>query len=570
MANVKITALNALSAAEVAGEDVFVIVDIANDETKKITFSNLKIATAFANDITNANTAVINAAYSNDYITYNILSSNLNAYANYSNTELLNLEGGLVASNSLIADLRQGLAGANANLYNTYLVAYANDGTTLGIAYANDVLTLASALSNDYSTYLTLSGGLTGANTSIATKDSISNVYSTYLTVKGGIDGANTAIVNLQTGLSGSNTRIVGVESNVLSLQSGIIGSNTAILNLSSGLTGANSAITAITNAPVTFESEVTIRGNLTLTGNTTIVHANTISFGDSLLSLASNNTISDNLDMGLYGHYWNGSANSHSGLFRSAISKDWMLFSNYIIDLEGNSTIDISNSSFELANIRVKNANASGDMYAANSIISSSIFSNGVELRANDYATLLAAYSNDYSNYLTTLGGLTGSNTAIINLQTGLTGSNTSIINVQTGLTGSNTAILNLQTGLTGTNTSVSTKDSIANVYTTYTILSSNINSVQSNLASYAAYANSTFGVGGGSSAYVVRNYVTTVSNSYYIGTAISSINNVSVYLNGVYQNKNQYILANSSSNIQFTDASLATSLSLETVILT
>jgi hypothetical protein len=100
------------------------------------------------------------------------------------------------------------------------------------------------------------------------------------------------------------------------------------------------------------------------------------------------------------------------------------------------------------------------------------------------------------------------------------------------------------------------------ANDYITYNILSSNINSVQSNLDSYAVYANSTF-----LTTYVVSSYTTSAVNSYPIGTIVSSVNNVSVHLNGVYQNKNQYILSNSSANIQFTDASLASSLSLEIV---
>ena len=63
--------------------------------------------------------------------------------------------------------------------------------------------------------------------------------------------------------------------------------------------------------------------------------------------------------------------------------------------------------------------------------LTSTSVSSAGVELRANDHAT-----------YLVALGGLSGANTAITNLQTGLTGANTDITNLVTGLTGSNTSI--------------------------------------------------------------------------------------------------------------------------------
>ena len=209
---------------------------------------------------------------------------------------------------------------------------------------ANDYATLLSARSNDYSTYTALLTAYS-ANDGSTLLSALSNDYSTYTTL--------------------------------------------------------SNSINAITNLPVTFQSDVTIRGNLYLTGSNTLLVSNTISLGDSLLSLASNNTINDVIDIGVYGHYWNGSANSHAGLIRSAVSKDWMLFGNYTIDLEGNNTINIAAPSFGYANLRLNTANAI------------SVYSNGVELRANDYstyttlaandsATLLSARSNDYSTYTT------------------------------------------------------------------------------------------------------------------------------------------------------------------------
>mgnify|MGYP003978642651 CR=1 FL=1 len=50
MANVKITDLTELSAADSAAVDVFPIVDISADATKKITIASLRTAVAFAND----------------------------------------------------------------------------------------------------------------------------------------------------------------------------------------------------------------------------------------------------------------------------------------------------------------------------------------------------------------------------------------------------------------------------------------------------------------------------------------------------------------------------------------
>ena len=50
MANVKITDLTELAAADVAGTDVFPIVDLSADATKKVTIASLQTAVAAAND----------------------------------------------------------------------------------------------------------------------------------------------------------------------------------------------------------------------------------------------------------------------------------------------------------------------------------------------------------------------------------------------------------------------------------------------------------------------------------------------------------------------------------------
>ena len=66
MANVKITDLTALSAVDVASNDVLPIVDINVDQTKKIAIADLITATSAANDFTtftqlNANLKVLDA-----------------------------------------------------------------------------------------------------------------------------------------------------------------------------------------------------------------------------------------------------------------------------------------------------------------------------------------------------------------------------------------------------------------------------------------------------------------------------------------------------------------------------
>ena len=58
MANVKITELVELSAADLADVDVFPIVDVGADTTKKVTIASLKTGVAFANDFVTFTAAV--------------------------------------------------------------------------------------------------------------------------------------------------------------------------------------------------------------------------------------------------------------------------------------------------------------------------------------------------------------------------------------------------------------------------------------------------------------------------------------------------------------------------------
>ena len=60
---------------------------------------------------------------------------------------------------------------------------------------------------------------------------------------------------------------------------------------------------------------------------------------------------------------------------------------------------------------------------------------------------------------------------------------------------------------------------------------------------------------------------YITTVANSYNIGTTVASINETDIYLDGVYQIKNQYVMANSSHNVQFKEATFTAGVDLEIV---
>ena len=94
-----------------------------------------------------------------------------------------------------------------------------------------------------------------------------------------------------------------------------------------------NTTITGFANVTGTLQvgGQLTVGGNLIINGTTTTVNTTSINVTDSLLYLATNNEISDSLDIGFAAHYNNGAgANGHTGLIRSATTKKYYLFQNY------------------------------------------------------------------------------------------------------------------------------------------------------------------------------------------------------------------------------------------------
>jgi len=67
--------------------------------------------------------------------------------------------------------------------------------------------------------------------------------------------------------------------------------------------------------------------------------------------------------------------------------------------------------------------------------------------------------------------------------------------------------------------------------------------------------------------SSFANARYVTTTANSYNIGVTVATINEVDVYVGGAYQSKKEYVLANSSHNVQFTDATFVAGEDIEII---
>ena len=195
MANVKITDLTAIAAADVASSDVFVVVDVNADATKKITTENLTTALAAAND----------------YVTYTQLNANLNTTtANVTAVETRRtnniagaistvLTGDLTASRAMVTNGSGKIAISDVTSTELGYV----DGVTSAIQTQIDtkIATTASA-SNDYVTYTRLNANLntTTANVTAVETRRTNNIAGAISTVLTGDLTASRAIISNGSG----------------------------------------------------------------------------------------------------------------------------------------------------------------------------------------------------------------------------------------------------------------------------------------------------------------------------------------------------------------------------------
>jgi hypothetical protein len=144
------------------------------------------------------------------------------------------------------------------------------------------------------------------------------------------IQGGNTGIVTTVTGSGGSETVTISTDNT-------IVRSNT---------TAVGAQIIA---------TDLQIAGNLIVSGTATYVNTSIVQTNDSLIQLASNNTVGDVIDIGFVGLYNNG-ANVMSGLIRDAGDKNYYLFKD--VSVSSLSANNISNNLFTVANTATLYAN--------------------------------------------------------------------------------------------------------------------------------------------------------------------------------------------------------------------
>jgi hypothetical protein len=137
---------------------------------------------------------------------------------------------------------------------------------------------------------------------------------------------------------------------------------------------------------------DLAVSGNLYVTG--TVAYINTTSFSttDSLLQFASNNTVSDVLDIGFFGEYNQSATTKYTGLFRDASDGTYSLFTG-LTDLP-NGTVNTAAASYSYASLNTYLnssalvANATQTNITANSTVSVAITANTLNFDAIDAGT--------------------------------------------------------------------------------------------------------------------------------------------------------------------------------------
>jgi len=219
MANVKITDLTELSAADVAGADVFPIVDLSADATKKVTIASLQTAVAAAND----------------FVTYTNITANLDIVQDNVASEATAIEARRVAN----------IAGA----VSTITTGNLDTGRALISDGSGKV-----AVSPVTSTELGYVDGVTSAiqtqiDTKIATTDSASNDFITYTQLDANIDvvSANASAVETK--------RVANIQGAVSTILTSDLATGRAVITTSDA---GKIAVSAVTSTELAYLDGVT------------------------------------------------------------------------------------------------------------------------------------------------------------------------------------------------------------------------------------------------------------------------------------------------------------------------
>ena len=267
------------------------------------------------------------------------------------------------------------------------------------------------------------------ANAAFASANSIDGINTTQNnSITAAFTQANTAVTNAGSASIYANGAFAAANSAAtLSAATDLTQNN----SIAAAFTRANNSISA--NAGGTITGDLSITGNLFVTGNTVSISVGTVAANDTLMVLGIGNYISDISDIGLAGHY-NDGTNAHSGIIRDTGTKEWYLFKGYTPDIGANNNVDINHASFIIDTL---NANLKSNLVtlkgydtltyinSAFSVANSAaIYANGAFVAANSagvyangaFAAANAAIATDITQNNSITASFTQANLAVVN----------------------------------------------------------------------------------------------------------------------------------------------------------
>jgi len=297
--------------------------------------------TGFANVSTTLN--VTGATTVNGALTVNntaaVGNTTITGFANVSTT--LNVTGATTVNGALTVN-------NTAAVGNTTVTGFVNVSTTLNVTGAATV-NGATTINNTLATGNTTVTGFANVSTTL-------NVTGA-ATVNGALTVNNTAAVGNTTVTGFANVSSTANVGGATTLRSTL--TVNGAVTIANTLATGNTTVTGFANVIGNLQAntltvgDTSITGNLTVTGILTTVSTNNLIVQDSLIQLASNNTVgTDVIDIGFFGVLDTGSGNTFTGLFRDASDSGvYKLFQG--LTPAPTTTINTGNASFSFAELQ-------------------------------------------------------------------------------------------------------------------------------------------------------------------------------------------------------------------------
>jgi hypothetical protein len=264
------------------------------------------------------------------------------ASANTANTIVKRDTAGIFSATAIYASLF-----GNANTASTWATA-----RTIGVSGdANGTVSI------DGSANANIPLTLGNSGVSAGSYGSVTQIPTFSVDAKGRITSAANVTISTTLNIAGdTGTDPVALSTDTLTFKGGD--------GITSVVTAANTTVlfdvdnTVVrTSGAQSISGDLSVTGNLTITGTTTTVNTSTVTTTDSLIKLATNNTVGDVLDIGFYGQANTGSSVTYHGLVRQAAG-NFFLFKGLVTDPTSNT---LATGSLTAANTATLRANITG-----------------------------------------------------------------------------------------------------------------------------------------------------------------------------------------------------------------